>query len=729
MEKEGTGAAVRILLPAATRRQWLWLFLKAAAVLFVSEFAVMYLLPVLGAAGSAWGYLVGSVALTLVALAGLYAVGLRPAGTWSVSSPSRYRRVEKRAWAIVLTQVGLLVAGVCVLGLWRNGQRLAARVDEIADHQLALSQELSRRAVLQAMETAHGRLNGGAPPDTAPLRQYAAEFERTLRGLLDGDAELGLPKFESPEVRHQLEVVRGAWVTFADLLQRTEEPTSLEQGSAYGAELEKASQELLTEVENAERLLHEYYSAHRTNVWRWTLFGLLCASAVVAVLMMATFAQLLAQRRWLDAEVDARNEKLARSESWFRAVITASKDAVVAIGPRGRVTLFNPAAEALFGRPAAEVLGQPLDLILPEEVRDRHREYVEEYFRRGGSCRGVVGKTVELTAQRSDGTRVPVELTLSDGEAGGERFVLATIRDITVRKNLEAQLVHSQKLESIGQLAAGVAHEINTPAQFVSDNTRFLRDAFNDLLSVINECRQAVHAAGPERASEGAAAQVAAALGKVELDYLLAEIPKAIEQSLEGLQRVAKIVRAMKEFSHPGGEERKPVDINKAIDSTITVARNEWKYVADVVTDFDPELPLVPVLPGDFNQVILNLLVNAAHAIGDVVRSGTEQKGTITIRTRRDGDWVEIRISDTGTGIPEPIRNRIFDPFFTTKEPGRGTGQGLTIAHAVVVKKHGGTITFETEVGRGTTFIVRLPLGGPVAQGAARESESHSAGG
>lgn len=203
---------------------------------------------------------------------------------------------------------------------------------------------------------------------------------------------------------------------------------------------------------------------------------------------------------------------------------------------------------------------------------------------------------------------------------------------------------------------------------------------------------------------------VEAAMERADLGYLRQEIPKAIEQSLEGIERISKIVRAMKEFSHPGADEKTSIDLNGSIESTITVARNEWKYVADMETDFDPSLPLVPCLPGEFNQVILNIIVNAAHAIAAKTGGEPERKGTIFVSTRvRDG-WAEVRIRDTGTGIREEIRSRIFDPFFTTKEVGKGTGQGLAISHSVIVEKHGGTIGFETETGIGTTFIVRLPL-------------------
>ena len=275
---------------------------------------------------------------------------------------------------------------------------------------------------------------------------------------------------------------------------------------------------------------------------------------------------------------------------------------------------------------------------------------------------------------------------------------------------MQSQLAQSQKLASIGRLTAGVAHEINTPIQYVGDNIRFLQDAFDDLSQLLGKYTELLDAIKTSVVPDTLIREVEAAVEKADLAYLTEEIPTAIQQSLEGVAHVTKIVRAMKELSYPDVEEKTPIDINKAIESTITVARNEWKYVAELETDFDSNLPLVPCLPGEFNQVILNLLTNAAHAIADVVGDGCTGKGTITIRTRCEGDWAEVRVSDTGTGIPEEIRSRIFEPFFTTKEVGKGTGQGLVIARSVIVDKHSGTFDFETEVGAGTTFIIRLPI-------------------
>ncbi|MGE0786316.1 MAG: sensor histidine kinase [Sandaracinaceae bacterium] len=269
----------------------------------------------------------------------------------------------------------------------------------------------------------------------------------------------------------------------------------------------------------------------------------------------------------------------------------------------------------------------------------------------------------------------------------------------------------AQKLEAIGQLAAGIAHEINTPIQYVSDNTVFLGSALDGLIGALDSARELLDKVMAGEATPEDAKRLEKAFKRSKVSYLVREIPKALEQSTEGLSRVANLVGAMKEFSHPSQGARTAVDLAKAITTTVTVARNEWKYVAEVVTDLDPSLPPVSALRDELNQVFLNLIVNAAHAIDEKTHGGADGKGEIRIRTRRVGDrHAEVRIEDTGSGIPESIRARVFEPFFTTKEVGKGTGQGLAIARNVVVKKHGGTLDFESVTGQGTTFVIRLPL-------------------
>jgi signal transduction histidine kinase len=279
------------------------------------------------------------------------------------------------------------------------------------------------------------------------------------------------------------------------------------------------------------------------------------------------------------------------------------------------------------------------------------------------------------------------------------------------KKKMEVELRHAQKLEAVGGLAAGIAHEINTPIQFIGDNTRFLQDSFRERTEMLDKYEEVYQAARRGLVPAELLQQVIDVRKKIDWDYLREEVPRAMEQMLDGIDRVAKIVRAMKDFSHVDrSSEKTAADLNKALESTLVVARSELKYVADVDQDYG-ELPPVLCHLGDLNQVFLNLLINAAHAIGDVMKK-TGVKGRITVRTRADGDWVEVSVSDTGSGVPEAVRRKIFDPFFTTKGVGKGTGQGLTLARAIVVEKHGGTLTFETELGKGTTFYIRLPVNG-----------------
>jgi PAS domain S-box-containing protein len=324
----------------------------------------------------------------------------------------------------------------------------------------------------------------------------------------------------------------------------------------------------------------------------------------------------------------------------------------------------------------------------------------------GEVCEGLVGSYNTGTEKHC--FRI-IASPIHDGE-GRITAAIELVEDVTEKMAMERELNQAQKLEAIGQLAAGIAHEINTPIQYVGDNTRFLQEACDDLKTVLEGYAGLVAAVEATGDHAEARAHVAALTAEVDLDYLMEEIPSALEQTLEGVQRVSKIVRAMREFSHPGTDEKQAVDLNQALESTITVARNEWKYLAEMETDFAHDLPAVPCFPGEVNQVFLNLLINAAHAISDVTDDGKSGKGRITITTRATEESVVVTIADTGSGIPPSVQDRIFDPFFTTKAVGKGTGQGLAIAHAVMVEKHHGSIRFETTAGCGTTFIIELPL-------------------
>ncbi len=357
-----------------------------------------------------------------------------------------------------------------------------------------------------------------------------------------------------------------------------------------------------------------------------------------------------------------------------RRLLASIPSILISIDVGGRITEWNPAAEITFGIPAATARGKKLAR-LSIAWSDKQLDQAAQ------SCLASRRpfNLDNFPFQRPDGNAgfLSISITAVAGkDESCPQGLLLLCTDVTERRSLETQLAHAQKLESIGQLAAGIAHEINTPIQYVGDNVNFLRDAFADIHGVLNAQGKLVVQAkcGPLDAS--ALAEADQAIARADLEFLTEEVPRAIDQALEGIGRVAKIVRAMKEFSHPDDDAKVAGDLNKLIENTITVARNEWKYVADVVTDFDSCLPLVPCLAGEFNQVILNLIVNAAHAIGNRNKGDTSQKGQITIATRAIPQAAEIRITDTGTGIPEKIRSKVFDPFFTTKPVGKGTGQG-----------------------------------------------------
>ena len=408
-----------------------------------------------------------------------------------------------------------------------------------------------------------------------------------------------------------------------------------------------------------------------------------------------------------------RTEELAKSEARFRLIAENASELISVWTTEGGRLYSSPSHEKVLGNTAEELRDLPLGAQIHPDDQAKVLTAIQTAKLSG------VGQVMEYRMQHRDHSwRVLESHANPVANARGEvEHVVIVARDITERtqadeerRQMEVQLRHAQKMESIGQLAAGIAHEINTPTQYIGDNMRFVQASFRDLAVLLAVQSRLLDAVKQSAVPPELLAEAEAAAERADVAYLAVEIPRALEQSIEGLQRVSEIVGAMKEFSHPGIGKKTAIDLNRAIASTLTVATHEWKYVAAIVTEFDPELPPVACLPGEFNQVILNMVVNASHAIADVIGESENDRGTITIRTQRDGDTVEIRIRDTGTGMPDAVRARIFDPFFTTKSVGRGTGQGLAIAHSVIVDKHGGTIQVESTVGVGTTFILRLPI-------------------
>lgn len=402
----------------------------------------------------------------------------------------------------------------------------------------------------------------------------------------------------------------------------------------------------------------------------------------------------------LNGEVAVRKraeEKLTELNLKTQAVVDSAGEGILTFDREGRVLESNAAAHAAFRRSEQEMAGLTFrDLFASAEGFEAPD---------GGDWTQVLDPSGEAECIRSDGTVFPAVISLGKFELGGEVTHTVVIRDVTEYREIQSRLCQSLKLESIGQLAAGMAHEINTPTQFVSDNVQFLQESFGDILRVLDPLLQ-----GTEDSAERTVERMRAIAEEADLEFLLEEIPAALSQSVGGIAAIADIVRAMKEFSHPGSSDKSRVDLGRAIGNTVTVARNEWKYVAEVEVDLPEDLPEVMCYEGEINQVLLNLIVNAAHALEESSHS-REDKGRIEIRAAHAGDWVELRVADNAGGIPSHLQDRIFDPFFTTKQVGKGTGQGLAIARSVVVGKHGGELLLEESSDAGTTFLIRLPIG------------------
>ncbi len=377
----------------------------------------------------------------------------------------------------------------------------------------------------------------------------------------------------------------------------------------------------------------------------------------------------------------------------------------------GRIQQMNPMAVQLLlplcKEPQLDIFGW-LDRFDPNG-----RAAIEAY---DGEC-GLVRPNTRVAVRPPSEDGLPEVLSLTITKVSATHFMLIVSDDSELarkdrllqqkHRDLEAtlrelgetqtQLLHAQKMEAVGQLAAGVAHEINTPLQYIGDNLSFLNKASTNFLALVDALENCDKATLADTLTE--------TLRKRKIPFLRKRVPRAAEQAIEGIDTVSAIVSAMKEFAQPGIADKQPTDLNRLIEVTSTVSRHEWKDVAELVLELDEHIPEVLTQVGEINQVLLSLVVNAAHAIGEAA----QERGTITMSSRTHEDHVEVAVRDDGCGIPEEIRARVFDPFFTTKPVGSGSGQGLAIARSIVVDKHGGTLDFESQIDVGTTFRMRLP--------------------
>ncbi|HET9863372.1 MAG TPA: ATP-binding protein [Steroidobacteraceae bacterium] len=422
-------------------------------------------------------------------------------------------------------------------------------------------------------------------------------------------------------------------------------------------------------------------------------------------------AGLQLQNESIERDVSERTAELTRSREQYRLIAETTRAIPFELDlAHGRFTYIGPQAEKILGYAEAHWKDAGfLEQLLPRDREPTARRQLDEAM--PGSFE------ILCSVVTADDRVLELRWTVACELRDDMRFLRGLMIDVSESRRLVREMAQGQKLESVGRVAAGVAHEINTSVQFISDSVRFVRHAIKDLPRALADYRAL--AAGvlsgqdvTEQAKRAGDTDEAA-----DVDYFLKNAPDALDRALEGIGRVGSIVRSMTEFAHPDSRTMADVDINRAIRTTLNMARNEYKSVADLETDFG-DIPAVRCHAGDVNQVVLNLLLNAAHAIGDVV-AGTSNKGRITVRTRAIGDYVEISISDTGDGIPESVRPRIFEPFVTTKEIGRGTGQGLALSRGIVVEKLKGSLHFETETGKGTTFYIRLPVSETATEAAA----------
>jgi len=339
--------------------------------------------------------------------------------------------------------------------------------------------------------------------------------------------------------------------------------------------------------------------------------------------------------------------------------------------------------------------------------------YEDEVTRRDGSTfwLGVAIRPIFDGAGRlTHSVAVGADITAKRMEAHKkEELQLKLLEEMKERERMVIELQLAQKLESVGRLAAGIAHEINTPIQYVGDSVHFLRSAYDDLNHLLDSWREAIDRLPDTPVRDALRLQIAESVKRCDMDFLSTQMPKAFERIFDGVERVTNIVKAMKEFAHPDAKEQTPSDLNRALQTTLLVASNEYKYLATVHTDL-ADLPHIVCNIGELNQVFLNLIVNAAHAIHDAGKD--VNTGEIKISTALVGDAAVIRISDNGCGVPVENLSKLYDPFFTTKEVGRGTGQGLAITHSILVDKHGGDISVQSSVGVGTEFTLRLPVSG-----------------
>ncbi|MEV8508411.1 ATP-binding protein [Actinoplanes sp. NPDC051475] len=642
----------------------------------------------------AWSWVAEGAAVCLVAGASDYRTTVGLCFMW-VNFRALYGGLREKALAVA-TLVAIMVAGVVVFEATAEATvslLLTAFVALVVNHVLARASAARDRSAARERAAA----SAGAGLVAATTREEAMDV--TLGAALSMDEEVSAALVVTV-AGPALHVVAAAGDVGAEAPGWVAELAALPERAR--AVLNPGGFEYLTDVAAEEacevfRLRPHPGVALAPLAVHGSCFGLL----VLAMNGRATDDLSAPVKTLADEAALTLDQLLNRSR--LSAVVDHSPDALVLASEAGVIRFANPGTQTLLGESGAALTGRDLWSLL-------HPDDLEEILAAAAGP-GVPAARPCRIRSREDAPWISVEAVIDYvNEHDGSRSIVFNARDVSERQALELELRHSQKLESVGRLAAGIAHEINTPIQFVGDNARFLETAFADLNRLHEAYRELADAARKGAECATVIENVERIAEEIDIDFLMEEVPMALQQSLEGISRVANIVRAMKAFGHPGSEEKAQANLSEAIANTLIVANNEIKYVADVETDF-ADLPLVHCHLGDINQVVLNLVVNAAHAIGAADRG----RGRIRVSTRQEDSQVVIEVADTGTGVPPEIADKLFDPFFTTKEVGTGTGQGLALVRTLVVDRHGGSVDFTSEQGEGTVFTVRLPV--DLAQG------------
>lgn len=400
--------------------------------------------------------------------------------------------------------------------------------------------------------------------------------------------------------------------------------------------------------------------------------------------------------------IDITNEKQIEKENSFLSLAIKQSNYPIFISDFNEMIIYaNNAAIENIAESDKEIIGKNLYDIILFPANHSISSEIKQTLHNKKVWNGNIRSELSPSSFKEE----ELAIFLVIGEDSSSNYIVAIKKDITEVVNLQRQLALAQKMEAIGQLASGIAHEINSPIQYVINNIAFIQQAYTDIHPLLHEINRIKHYTLPSTCVD--------LIDKIQFDYLVEEIPQSLDEAFEGINRVATIISALRRFSHPGEGEKVLTDLNQALESALIVCRHEWKYVAELVTDYAQNLPEVPCFPDQLNQVFFNLIINAAHAIEASQKNAPDKRATITVGTRLCGDMVEISIADTGCGIPKELNSRIFEPFFTTKAVGKGTGQGLAIAHDIIVQKHGGKIAFTSEPGKGTTFFLHLPFSAP----------------